>query len=135
MTGIIGKTSQRLPLINLPIASVLKCILQTTIYIIILLNRKRQATILARSSGRYLKLSVSTVIPFYHAFASQFGLVNLYRQKKNSAKTECSVDRQVALYDHWHGHCSAYRLLTKRRHLKTLGFHRAYSQSVDMPRR
>ena len=60
--------------------------------------------------GRYLKFFVSTVIPFSHAFASQFGKANLFRRKtkKTNAKTECSVDRQVAPYDHWHGHCGVY---------------------------
>ena len=51
------------------------------------------------SGDIYATLFISTVIPFSHVFASQFGLANfIYRRKnlKTSANTECSVNRQVA---------------------------------------
>ena len=85
------------------------------IYAVILLKffgrsvRKLQAAVLSRSS-RKICHSVRIDIPFSTELTSQFDLANFYRRKvkKTSAKTRCSVDRQVAPYDHWRDNCGVY---------------------------
>ena len=58
-----------------------------------------------RSSCSIISRDISTVIPFAHTFAFQFGLANVFicgKTPKTRAKTECSVD------GHRCGRCSVY---------------------------
>ena len=58
--------------------------------------RKLQVAILARSSREiYLKLFVSTVIPSYHEFASQFGLADFFRGENLLRKPSRSANIQL----------------------------------------
>ena len=71
-----------------------------------------QAAVLARSSRSGDISNCSYRLSFLPLTYLHLSLAKhiFYRRKlpKTSAKTECSVDRQVVPYDHWRGRCGVY---------------------------